>query len=311
MFLASKMLFDRAQMMAAVRNFFAARAVLEVDTPLLGQAAPVDAHIDILTTQVKEGTLGYLHSSPEYAMKKLLAQGSGDIYQMGHVFRYGEIGRLHNPEFTMIEWYRIGIDYEKLIEETLELIALFLPNSTTRHLSYKAALQEYAHIDPASATHTELLAAIDALNLNPPVDYTTWEHDTLLQFLMSFAVEPELQQLTVIKDYPASQAALAQTKYKDGYCVAERFEIYYQGIELANGFHELTDAVEQRKRLLLENQKRRAMGKSQLPIDEEFLAALASGIPDACGVAVGFDRLMLLKHRCQSLAEIAPFTWSH
>lgn len=280
---------DRGAMFAKARAFFAERNVLEVDCPILGGAAPIDLHIEIISTSTNR----YLHSSPEYGMKRLLAQGVGDIYQLGHVFRKGEVGRLHNPEFTMAEWYRHGFTFEELLEETLDFIRLFLGPLPSRVLTYKQAIELYTK---------------DAML---PEEAKHWDEEARSAYLMGFVVEPQIGQdeLTVIIHFPAAQAALARTTLIDGELVAERFEIYYRGTELANGYHELTDAAEQRTRLHLANDLRKRHNKPALPIDENFLSALQQGLPDCCGVAVGFDRLMLLRHDADSLADILPFHW--
>ncbi len=280
---------DRGAMFAKARAFFAQRNVLEVDCPVLSGAAPVDAHIDIIETRCNR----YLHSSVEYAMKRLLAQGIGDIYQLSHVFREGEFGRLHNPEFTMVEWYRRNFTYTGLIEETIDFIYLFLGPIPSRCLSYKEALDTYAK---------------DAV---PPPEGAEWTPDTFTAYRMAFVVQPHLgkDELTVITHFPPAQAALGRMTTVGGELVAERFEIFYKGIELANGSHELCNPVEQRARLHLANAQRQADNKSALPLDENFLSALQLGLPDCCGVAVGFDRLMLLRHNAESLADILPFAW--
>ncbi|NGX37036.1 MAG: Elongation factor P--(R)-beta-lysine ligase [Chlamydiae bacterium] len=275
-------------MLAKTRAFFQERAVLEADTPILSTSAPVEAHIDVMRVEMGRGKIGYLHTSPEYGLKKLLAKGSGDIYQLGHVFRQDEEGPLHMPEFTMIEWYRVGMPYEKFIDETLDLILLFLGELPSETLTYREAFLKYVHINYTNGALTSHLRP-----LSP--DAIHWDLDTQLNLLFSHLIEPKLgqNQLTVITDYPPSQAALAKTALVEGEQVAKRFEIYFNGIELGNGFDELTDAKEQRIRLDVENQKRINLGKEALPIDEEFLTALET-LPDCCGVAVGFDRLMAL-----------------
>lgn len=299
---------DRAKMFSHVRSFFSPKNVLEVDCPALGKAAPVDTHIDVMTVNLKGGETGYLHTSPEYGMKRLLAEQIGDIYQMSHVFRDGESGPVHNPEFMMVEWYRLHIPFSDFIEETLDFIRLFLTDLPSDAISYRDALKKYAKIDYLHASDEELLQCARAHSLELPRDANTWDRDTLLQLLMSFLVEPHLGQgiLSVLLDYPASQAALSQTKWKGDEHVAERFEIYCKGIELANGYHELTDPVEQRRRLQKANAERHQLGKETLPIDEDFINALEKGLPDCCGVAVGFDRLMLLRHNRKDLQEILP-----
>jgi len=296
-------------MLSAVRSFFFARNVLEVDTPLLSHSAPIDEHIDVMCVDL-QNTKGYLHTSPEYAMKRLLSLGLGDIFQLSHVFRLGEFGRLHNPEFTMIEWYRTGLSFEDFIEETVELIQLFLGPYPYKHISYREAFLRYAKIDYVHASIQDLLecAASHGIALSSP---SSWDLDGLLQLLMASVIEPHLgkEEIVVLGDYPASQAALAKTEKKEEETVAKRFEIYFQGIELANGYLELTDAQEQRSRFLRSNEQRSKAKKEVLPIDEFFLTALEQGFPECCGVAVGFDRLFMIKQKALSLKEILPFSW--
>jgi elongation factor P--(R)-beta-lysine ligase len=296
---------DRAEMLAKTRAFFAERLVLEVDTPVLSLTAPIATHIDVMRVEVGHGFTGYLHTSPEYAMKRLLARGIGDIYQLSHVFRQGEMGPLHNPEFTMLEWYRLNLSYEQLMEETLDLIRLFLGPLRSEKLSYGEALKRYAAVDWQRDSTTQLYE--QATSLGVPDEAKNWKRDTLLNLLFSFLVEPHLgkNQLTVICDYPASQAALAKVEGE----VARRFEIYAEGIELANGYDELTNAKEQCRRFIEDNEERVQMGKAPLPIDEAFLAALEEGLPDCRGVAVGFDRLMLLRHGARELREVLSFAF--
>ena len=284
---------DRSLMMSRCRDFFAQRNVTEVDCPILSKEASVDEHIDLMAT-----TSGYyLHSSPEYYMKRLLAEGSGDIYQLSHVFREGECGPCHNPEFTMAEWYRCGISYEKMIEETCNFIRLFVGNKPSVIFSYCEVFQKY--IDPIKATVEELLSLLSQYNISI---YETSDKDDLLMLFFSEVIEPTFDPnvLTVIKDYPASQAALAQIE--GGY--AKRFEVFCGGLELANGYKELTNVQEQRQRLIQSNEKRKKRGKKTLPLDENFLAALKKGLPECCGVAVGFDRLMMLRHKSNNILNI-------
>lgn len=282
---------ERAEKFAAVRSFFERRGVLEADTNILSESAPVDAYIDVMKVDMGKGKIGYLHTSPEYGLKKLLAKGSGDIYQLGHVFRVEEESPLHTCEFTMLEWYRVGMDYETFIEETLDLIRIFLGSLSGKILTYRNALLKYASVDfVLDQDLTDVISSFSPQAKN-------WDRDTQLNLLFSHLVEPQLGQneLTVITDYPATQAVLAKIKEVDGVQVAKRFEIYHNGIELCNGFDELIDPKEQRKRFEIENQKRIEMGKEALPIDEEFIACLKT-LPDCCGVAVGFDRLMSLSN---------------
>jgi lysyl-tRNA synthetase class 2 len=303
---------DRAEMLRRARLFFHERKVMEVDCPALSRAAPIDLHIDVMKVALQSGRLGYLHTSPEYGMKRLLASGCGDIYQIAHVFRDGELGPLHNPEFTMAEWYRIGFTFEQMIEETIHFIRLFLGDLPLTPLTYRETLLHFAGIDYLTASMEQLLSCAKAHHLDLPSDAHTWSRDALLQLLMSFVVEPQLGQdhLFAITTFPASQAALSQIlTTHDNEAIACRFEVYFQGIELANGYHELTDPQEQKKRLIHSNQARIEAGKEALPIDEYFLQALETGLPDCCGVAVGFDRLMMLRHHHTTLQPILPFSF--
>lgn len=300
---------DRALMLEQVRLFFKARRVLEVDCCALVRCAPLDANIDVMEATVSDQEKGFLHTSPEYAMKRLLSFGLGDIYYLGHVFRKGEIGSLHNPEFTMIEWYRTSIGYDQMIEETCQLIMQFSGVFPIHRLSYRDAFQKYAGIDPF--VEHDFPAVIHRLKIEAPQNSASWDKETWLHFLMSQAIEPNLGrgELTVLCEYPPSQAALAKIIEKDGLKVAERFEIYFAGVELSNGYHELTDPKEQRRRFNEENQHRTITGKPPYALDEKFLSALELGLPDACGVSVGFDRLMLIRHKVNALRNILPFAW--
>jgi len=291
-------------MLAQARAFFSEHSILEVDCPFLSQAASVDVYIDLMKTTAKR----FLHSSPEYAMKRLLSEGIGDIYQLGHVFREEEEGSLHNPEFTLVEWYRQQMAFPTFIEETLDFLHLFLGVLPSSFMRYRQTLLHYTGIDYLTASVDGLHAT---LNRHGIIANPAWDREALLQLLVSTAVEPKLGrgELTVLYAYPASQAALAQTKWEEGEEIAERFEVYFQGIELANGYHELSNAQEQRLRFETANAKRLSLGKEALPIDERFLEALEKGLPDCCGVAVGFDRLMMLRHQRATLRDILPFSW--
>ena len=305
-----EMLKKRARMFVQIRAFFSGKGVLEVDTPILSHTAPVDTHIEVMSVAFPGGEKGYLHTSPEYAMKRLLAEGSGDIYQFSHVFRAEEAGRLHNPEFTMIEWYRVGATLQFLIDETLDLIRLFLGDLPIHIYTYREAFKKFVGIDHRSATAQDLKAIAEKNQLPLTPDADKWDKDTFLHFLMAFLIEPKFAGLNVIRDFPSTHAALARTCEKEGELVAERFEVYFNGIELANGFHELTDPVEQRARFIQANLEREKLGKQTLPIDERFLTALEKSLPDSCGVAVGFDRLLMLMLHKESLADVLPFPWA-
>jgi elongation factor P--(R)-beta-lysine ligase len=306
--LKKQILRDRAHLFATVRSFFEKKGVLEVDCPALSLSSAIDAHIDVM--EVFLGTSfpkGFLHTSPEYGLKRLLAQDLGDLYQMSHVFRAAEYGSLHQPEFTLIEWYRLGFSLKELIAETLELIALFLPAQPTCFFTYRDLFLKYAGIDPFQASPSSLAKVIGDQEISSHSDPLNWDYTTQLHLLMSHHIEPQLKKenLTVIYDFPPQQAMLSEIEKQEDGEVAKRFEIYYKGIELANGFLELRDPEEQRRRLKEEQIKREALGKPFLPPDEEFIESLSS-LPSCCGVAVGFDRLMMLRHGTCTLQEILP-----
>ena len=301
----------RAAMLAAAREFFAARGILEVETPVLSSAAVSDPHIESLTTQVAGmPTPAYLCSSPEYAMKRLLAAGSGDIYQICRVFRDAERGRWHNPEFTLVEWYRLGFDDAALMSEVEALVALLLaPDrrlASAERLSYSAALQRHAGVEAYGASEAQLA---DAARRHGVVCNAELDRDAKLDLLMGFVVGPRLgmERPCFVCDFPASQAALARLKPGPRQ-VAARFELYLNGVELANGFHELVNGTEQRARFDHELTLRRARSQPQRPVDERLLAALAAGVPDCAGVALGFDRLVAIALGAPQLADAMAFT---
>lgn len=306
-----QVLYDRGKMLAEARQFFHERNILEVDCPLITQAASVDAHIDLIHVKNNDGWR-YLHSSPEYGMKRLLAEGIGDIYQLAHVFREGEQSAKHNPEFTMAEWYRLGVSFEAMIAETIEFVRIFLGNLPYHVLSYREAFRTHLGIDYLYATNQELLSYVIKRGIIPYPGIEEEGKDSILNLLLGTFIEPKLGQneLCVLAYYPYTQAALAKTCLIDDELAAERFEIYYKGIELANGYHELADANEQRQRLKEANILRANLGKTELPIDEHFLKALEKGLPECCGVAVGFDRLMMMRHDL-NIVDVIPFSWEN
>jgi len=262
------LVFDRSEMLRCVRAFFYERGFLEVDCPSLLRFPPLDSGIEVMSVSIGEEEVRYLHTSPEYAMKKLLSKGVGDIFYLGHVFRKGELGRRHHPEFTMIEWYRVGMDYGAFIEETSSLIQLFLGPLPIERLSYRDAFMQFAGFDPFAAV--DFPAAAHRLGIEPPTKSQEWDRDAWLDLILSHAVEPHLGRgsLTALLDYPASQAALARTMVCKGHLVAERFEFYHEGVELSNGYHELADGAELRSRFEKENKNRESLGKEAYP---EFL----------------------------------------
>lgn len=307
----------RAELLAQIRAFFAARGVLEVETPALSVAAITDPHLASFKTCYsgpgsQHGRPLYLHTSPEFAMKRLLAAGSGCIYQIARVFRDGEAGSRHNPEFTLLEWYRVGFDHHRLMDEVAELVGMLLAGrlalAEPERFSYRQIFQHHLNLDPHRATVADLAACAETRNISIPTGMPPDDPDPWLDLLLTHCVEPRLGsgRLTFVHDYPASQAALARLRPDDP-PVGERFELYINGIELANGFHELGDAVEQRRRFAQENAARRAVGLPIMPMDEHLLAALEFGLPDCAGVALGFDRLVMLATRKTSLAEVLAF----
>lgn len=300
----------RARLLAAVRAFFAERGVLEVETPVLGTATVTDPHLHSLAT-----TSGlFLQTSPEYPMKRLLAAGSGPIYQLARAFRDGEAGRRHNPEFTLLEWYRTGFDHHRLMDEVEELLAAVLgerlpggPSGKGERLPYAEAFRRHAGVDPFADGTERLAEAARELagkdgGRTPDLGD---DRDAWLDLLMATAVGPALgrERPTFVHGFPPSQAALARVRES----VAERFELFVSGLELANGFHELTDPGEQRRRFERDLAVRRERGLPEPAVDERLLAALEAGLPASAGVALGFDRLVMLAAGADSIREVLAF----
>lgn len=287
----------RARGLARIREFFGERGVLEVETPAMAAAGASDVNIASLATTCHAGPEPerlYLQTSPEFAMKRLLAAGSGPIYQICRAFRDGESGRLHNPEFTLLEWYRPDFDHHALMDELDALLDRLLdPRAPRRRLTYREAFGEHGGPDPFEAS-TDALAARAARAGLDEAGNARFDRDTLLEFLFSHCVQPRLGDGRVyVYDYPASQAALARVR-KGEPPVAERFELFVNGIEIANGYHELGDAGEQRRRFAADGEARERLGLEPMPVDERLLAALERGLPDCAGVAVGLDRLFMV-----------------
>ncbi|CAH3738420.1 Elongation factor P--(R)-beta-lysine ligase [Klebsiella pneumoniae] len=306
-------LLKRAAVMAEIRRFFTDRGVLEVETPCMSQATVTDIHLFPFETRFvgpghSQGLNLYLMTSPEYHMKRLLAAGCGPVFQLCRSFRNEEMGRHHNPEFTMLEWYRPCYDMYRLINEVDDLLQQVLECQPAESLSYQQAFQRHLEIDPLSADKAQLREVAAKLDLSNIAD-TEEDRDTLLQLLFTMGVEPHIgkDRPTFIYHFPTTQASLAQISPED-HRVAERFEVYYKGIELANGFHELTDAHEQRLRFEQDNRKRAARGLPQQPIDNNLLAALEAGLPDCSGVALGVDRVVMLALGAESIGEVIAFT---
>ena len=304
-------LLKRAKIIAEIRRFFTDRGLLEVETPVLSEFGVTDLHLSTFSTEFIApfdalSKILWLGTSPEYHMKRLLAAGSGPIFQISKVFRNEEAGNCHNPEFTMLEWYRPHFDMYRLINEVDDLLQQILDCLPAESMSYQFAFQEYVGLDPLSATRKELMEAARQQNFIAEEDE---DRDTLLQFLFSEIVEPKigLNAPVVIYHFPSSQAALAQLSPEDQR-VAERFEFYYKGVELANGFHELTDADEQRRRFEQDNRQRQKAGLPLRAIDERFLGALQAGMPNTAGVALGVDRLVMIALGVETIKEVISFS---
>jgi lysyl-tRNA synthetase class 2 len=300
----------RATALQATREFFRARNVLEVETPVMVNAPVSDVNIGSVKAEVPghAGPPLYLHTSPEYAMKRLLAAGAGDIFQVCHVFRGAERGRQHNPEFTMVEWYRLGYSLERLMGEVADLVRTLLDRDLPVELvSYRDAVRRHAGLDPLDAPREELLRAARSLGLDARHAREAGR-DELLDLIVGAQVGPALgtTSLTFVHRYPASQAALARLDAEDPR-LALRFELYHHGVELANGYHELTNAAEQRMRFSADQQARTARGLPLATLDQQLLAALEAGLPDCAGVALGFDRVLMLALDAASIDEVLAF----
>ena len=309
---------QRAQMLASIRAFFAVRDIWEVDTPVLSVAATTDPHIHSFAIPLIDSGERYLHTSPEFAMKRLLAAGSGSIYQIAKVFRAGEQGRRHNAEFTLLEWYRLSFDHHQLMGEVealvTELLATKLVLQDSIRVSYQELFQDYLAIDSLTVGKDELAdcarrqgIAVEGIETESTLTVDNW-----LNLLLSHCIEPQLDanRLIFIYDYPASQAALAKIRSEPQTPpVAERFELFLNGMELANGFHELNDAEQQRRRFNNDNQQRHLLGLAEMPVDEHLLAALTK-LPDCAGVALGLDRLLMLAVGATDIADVIAFPWT-
>lgn len=301
---------QRAKILQQLRDFFSVRQILEVETPLLSHATVTDPHIHSLKV-FSDSTpdIFYLQTSPEYAMKRLLAAGSGAIYQITKSFRQDEIGRIHNPEFSMLEWYRPGFDHHALMNEMDELLQFILGCEKADRLTYAELFQHYLGLDPHNTRVEELQQCADQQNLSvqeKPSDIDSW-----LMLLLSHCIEPKLgfERPLFLYDFPPKQAALAKIRHEHP-VVASRFEVYAKGMELANGFHELQDTKEQEKRFKQDLLERENLGFATVPIDKNFLAGLEHGLPDCAGVALGIDRLVMLATNCETIADVISFDFT-
>jgi len=300
-------------MLKDMRAFFDARDVLEVETPVLASAGNTEPHIESLKTIFREQSC-YLNTSPEFAMKRLLAAHGESIYQICKAFRDEELGQMHNPEFTMLEWYRPDFDMYQLMDEVEALVQLLAGDhsGTFERLSYGQAFEKYASLNPHLATANDCRDCAVQHGIEQPVGLDD-QKDEWLDWLLTQLVLPCLpsDQFSFIYDYPASQCALARLRENDdGVIVASRFELFFGEIELANGFHELSVSDEQRQRFETENKTRIAENKSAIKIDEHLLAALEYGLPDCAGVALGLDRLLMVLTGEVLIDEVLSFPWS-
>jgi elongation factor P--(R)-beta-lysine ligase len=302
------MLQHRAALLASARNFFMDRGVLEVDTPVVVNAPVTDIHIHSARVEFADDPRPFfLHTSPEYAMKRLLAAGSGDIYQICHVVRGLERGRQHNAEFTLIEWYRVGFSLDQLMSEVDTLVRHLLGGvaftMSSERLTYREAFLRELHLDPFTASLAELAEAARSIGFAAGA-----RRDELLELLMGALVGPRLGRtaLTFVHGYPASQAALARLSPDDPRS-ALRFELYCKGVELANGFQELASATEQRARFERDNEERQRLGLPSYEIDGRLLAALEAGLPECAGVALGFDRTLMLAAAADHIDQVLTF----
>jgi lysyl-tRNA synthetase class 2 len=296
----------RAALLAKIRAFFAKHGVLEVETPLLSRGTVPDPYIYSLSCKLNFlPDRFYLQTSPEFCMKRLLAAGVGPIYQICKAFRDDELGARHNPEFTLLEWYRPGFNHHDLMTEMDQFLQAMLACQAAQRFSYRQLFLDYLNLDPLAATCDDLqqCAGEQGIALNTATDL---DKDTWLQLLMGQCIEPRLGLAghpVFVYDFPATQAALARIQGD----LAERFEVYMGGIEIANGFHELCDAQEQATRFQRELAARLAKGYPQVAIDQRFLAALEHGLPPCAGVALGVDRLLMLATASASISEVLAF----
>ena len=302
----------RAHLLALIRQFFAERNVLEVETPILSQAGNSDANIESFQVQFNGhksagSGLRWMRTSPEFALKRMVAAGVGDCYELGRVFRNGEAGKRHNPEFTMLEWYRVGWNHNQLMDETAELVRAAMhmvgKKSTVRDISFRQLYQEKFGFDPLTANEGELRGPLAVYGIDP----TGLTRDDWLDLLMTHLIQPSIpaNRILMVYDYPASQCALAKLR-PDDVAVAERFEVYVGPSEVANGYHELTDAKEQRERFGLDLARRQKRAQLQAPVDERLLAALPK-MPACAGVALGVDRLLMAILGTDRIQDVVAF----
>jgi lysyl-tRNA synthetase class 2 len=307
----------RSKLIQTVRHFFISKGLLEVETPSLSQSAVTDIHLFCFKTHfvgadieaenlTSQGVPLYLQTSPEFHMKRLLSAGSGSIFQIAKAFRNEESGRYHNPEFTLLEWYQVGFDHHQLMAEMDALLQLILKTESARICTYQDVFIDVLKVDPLTGSLDDLKRSGKHLNLGEVLE-NEQDRDTILQLLFCFAIEPVIANVRpcFVYNFPASQAALARISKEDER-VAERFEVYYKGIELANGFHELSDAKEQLSRFEADNRLRIKRGLEAMPIDKRFIASLPN-LPDCSGVALGIDRLIMLATNSDHIDQVLSF----
>lgn len=304
---APAVLEERAALLADIRRFMAAAGVLEVDTGVIGRAAPAERGLDTLAVD----NAGRLVPSPEHAMKRLLAAGAGPIYQLGHVFRAGESGRWHNPEFCMLEWYRPSAAMDEIVAEVSALCETVAGVRVGQTHAYRAVFEQEVGLDPLDADTAALEAAAQRLGVAPHTRKRETTRAFWLDLLMSLVVQPELgrAQPVCVTGFPADDAVLVELDAADAR-LAKRFEIYWRGVELANGAQELTDATHARERMTRENAAREANGAAPAPLDESLLAAMDYGLPPCAGIALGVDRLLALMLGEAGIENVMPFAWA-
>jgi lysyl-tRNA synthetase class 2 len=297
---------QRAILYRTIRQFFYERQVLELDVPVLSEFATIDPFIDSLSTSVM-GKPHYLQTSPEFFLKRFLAEHPCDVYSLGKAFRQGEKGRRHSPEFTMLEWYRVGWDEQQLMEEVRQLVAAIIPDLSWQALSYQALFQQYVGCDP----HIENANSLRSIaKQHITTDFESEDKNPWLDLLFTHCIEPKLPHgLVTVYDYPQSQVALARLhRDKQGQVVAKRFEIYINGLELANGYWELCDGDEQEQRFQADQHYRQQHGLPELPYDQRLVSALKEGcLPNCAGVALGIDRLLMQQLHITDISNVLSF----
>jgi len=309
----------RSELLRSVRQFFYDRDFCEVQTPVLSADTNVDCYLEPITVSEKSLPLNhhntrryYLQTSPEFAMKRLLAAGLDPVFQIAPVFRLGDRGQFHNVEFTMLEWYRIGDNYQTGMFLLAELVRFLFADmqvnlgSEIRYCSYEDIFESQVGLNPHTATAEELQAVCDAQNIAYPESHETCPASDWLDLLFSELVQPTLESV-IIYDFPQSQSQLAKIRHDGEYAVSERFELFLKGQEIANGYHEIRDAVELRRRFLVNRERRLAVGRSWLPTESRLLTVMELGFPQCCGTALGIDRLLMVMLDAETIEDVLTF----